>query len=335
LNNIEKKDFSPHFQRVIHLSYFLLSFTFCFLYYYKVIKPANFDAQSAINTILTFSTYKPFQYRLLIPFIFKILSLPGLLPPKILFLFLSTVIVYFIIVVFRLILEEYYPEGKLNVILAVIILYPMTWNYILLNQLFAYYDFSSILFYTLAMYYVLKNNFKLLLVVFFIGLLNKETIVFIIFAYMFFRYKQLFNKETILNTGILIAIFVLYKTLLFYIFRNNPGSIMEIAYRGNIETLKNLFYNYIYIKNIFLNFGAIYVFAILLIIKLLRRNEMSGIRREKIYINFVFIIYMLLGIYIIYFSEVRVYSELMPMLATLFIVYLGNFVNLGKMSKDE
>lgn len=329
MDNKDQKNSTSHFTQIIHLSYFLLSFTFCFLYYYKVIKPANFDAPTAINSILTFSTYKPFQYRLLIPFIFKIISLPGLLPPKILFLFLSTIIVYFIIIIYRLILEEYFPGNKLNVILAVLILYPMTWNYVLLNQLFSFYDFSSILFYTLAMYLVLKEKFGMLLIVFVIGLINKETIAFIIPAFIFYHYKKLFNKDVILKTGVLVLIFVLFKGLMYYIFRNNPGNFVEIAVKGNIDMLKNLFQNYIYMKNIFLNFGVMYIFAVLLAVKLFRGVEIPGISREKIYINYVFVIYLILGIYIIYFTEVRVYTELMPMLTTLFILYLSTYVKLG------
>ena len=334
MNNLAKKDSSLRFHPVIHLSYFLLSFTFCFLYYYKVIKPANFNALSGIDAVLSFSTFKPFQYRLLIPFFFKILSIPGILPPKILFLFLSTIIVYFIIIVYRLILEEYFPGNKLNVILAVLILYPMTWNYVLLNQLFSFYDFSSILFYTLAMYYVLKERYWLLIIVFIVGMVNKETIAFIIFAFVFYNYKKLFKPDTILKTSLLVLLFVIFKAVMFYIFRNNPGNIVEIAIRGNMEMLRNLFQNYIYAKNIFLNFGAMYIFAALLIVKLIKEKEIPGISKEKIFINFVFIIYLLMGIYIIYFTEVRVYSELMPMLTTLFIIYLSTFEKLGIVTEN-
>ncbi len=290
---------------------------------------------TSIDAVLTFSTFKPFQYRLLIPFIFKFISFAGIFPPKILFLLLSTVIVYSILIVYRLILEEYFPGSKLNSILAVLILYPMTWNYVLLNQAFSFYDFSSVLFYTLGMYFVLKDKFRLLLIVFIIGMLNKETIVFIIFAYIFYNYKRVFKAEIILRTSILVLIFVLFKAVMYYIFRNNPGSVIVIALKGNIEILKNLHQNYIYIKNIFLNFGALYVFTVLLIIKLLRREKINDISKEKIYINFVFIIYMVMGIYIIYFTEVRVYAELMPMLTTMFIIYLSTFVKLGILPKKE
>jgi len=327
--NTDKKNPTSNLQQIVHLSYFLLSFTFCFLYYYKVIKPANFNALSGIDAVLSFSTFKPFQYRLLIPFIYKILSLPGFLPPKVLFLLLSAVIVYFILIVYRLILEEYFPGNKLNVILAVLILYPMTWNYILLNQLFSFYDFSSILFYTLAMYLVLKERFGMLVIVFAIGLINKETIAFIIPAFIFYNYRRIFSKDVIMKSSLLVLIFVLFKGIMFYIFRNNPGNIVEIAIRGNLDMLKNLFQNYIYIKNIFLNFGAMYIFAVLLAVKLFRGLEIPGISREKIYINYVFVIYLVLGIYIIYFTEVRVYAELMPMLTTLFILYLSTYIKLG------
>jgi hypothetical protein len=234
-----------------------------------------------------------------------------------------------------LILEEYFPGNKLNIILAVLILYPMTWNYILLNQLFSFYDFSSVLFYTLAMYLVLKEKFGLLLIVFIIGLINKETIAFIIPAFIFYNYKKVFKKEVILKTGILVILFGIFKVIMYYIFINNPGNFIENAFKGNIDMLKNLLHNYIYVKNIFLNFGAMYIFAIILMVRLIKGNEIPGISREKIFINYVFVIYLVMGIYIIYFTEVRVYAELMPMLTTLFILYLSTFVKLGILPKNE
>jgi hypothetical protein len=118
-------------------------------------------------------------------------------------------------------------------------------------------------------------------------------------------------------------IFLAGKTILYFIFKSNPGDPFEICIYGNQRILSNLFTNHIYAKNIFLNFGGLYIFIILLFAtgRVKRFYSVSG--RKKVYIYLTIIPFLILGIFVIYFSEVRVYSELMPMVSTLFLIYIG------------
>jgi hypothetical protein len=235
-------------------------------------------------------------------------------------------IVYFIVIAYYKLLTEHILNKKAILYLSPIILYPILWNYIILNASFQYYDFTAILIYTIGLYYIVREDFNKLLIVFIIGLINKETIAYLIFAYIFFNYRVIFNRKIILNTLLLSVLFISYKLFLSYIFWNNAGDSFEIGFAVNVEIIKNLPFNRIYQKNLLLNFGPLYVFIFLFLIG---RRWRKYPDKRKVFMNLAFIPYILAGIYITYFTEVRVYTELIPMITTLFVIYLSTFTKLN------
>jgi hypothetical protein len=308
------------------LLYLFLAGIICYLYYKKIVEPVNFDAENSINRVLSFQTPKPYQFRMLVPFIFVLFKPLWFISQKTIFIIYDFVIVYLIVIVFHKVLSQYIQNKKAILWLSPVILYPMLWNYIILNQGFMYYDFTSILIFTIGLYFILKEKFGYLLIVFIVGLVNKETIAYLGFAYVFFNYKILFTKKIILNLLLLSAIFVAYKLLLNYLFQNNSGSTVEICFAANKITLKELPYNRVYQKDVFLNFGLLYVPALFIF---LTGKWKKFPDRRKVSINLVFLPYLLFGIFIIYFSEIRVYAELIPGVTLLFIVYLSAFKKLN------
>jgi hypothetical protein len=115
---------------------------------------------------------------------------------------------------------------------------------------------------------------------------------------------------------------IIVKISLSYIFQNNPGGNFEIGFSENIRILTNLFNNRIFMKNLGLSFGGLYIFVILLFISG-RWKQFPD--RRYIFVNLAFIPYLILGLYMIYYTEVRVYTEIIPMITTLFLVYLSTF----------
>jgi hypothetical protein len=310
---------------IVHIFYFLIACTFCFLYFQKIVDNADFNAPNSINAVLSFATMKPYQFRLFIPFIFKILSVLSFIPPKAIYMLMNCFIVYLTVLTYYHFLNEYFQNKITNLFLAPIIIYPMLWNYVLLNQTFQYYDLCAVLFFVLGLYCIIKDNFKLLLIVFVLGIFNKETAVYLIFAYLLFNYKSVFKLKILINTIILAVIFITAKSLLVYIFRNNPGDAFEITFSVNIDIIKNIFRNRIYAKNISLSFGGLYIFAVLLFISG-RWKKFPDLK--MVFVNLAIVPYLLLGIFLIYFTEVRVYAELIPMFTTLFVIYLSTFEKL-------
>ncbi len=303
-----------------------MSGALCYLYYKKIVVEADFASPKSILLVQSFETVKPYQFRLLVPLIFMLFKPLTFIPEKIIFMLYNVIILYFLVIVYQKLLSEYFQNKKTVLFLAPVILYPILWNYVILNQSFQFYDFTTILIFTLGLYFIVKENFKLLLVVFIVGLINKETIIYLLFAYLLFNYKTIFTRKIILNSALMVVLFIGYKLFLGYIFRNNAGDPFEIGFTENIEILKVLPHNRIYQKNLALNFGTLYIFILLLFITG-RWKKFPD--RHKIYMNLAFIPYILLGVYITYFTEVRVYTELIPMVTTLFIIYLSTFKKLN------
>lgn len=310
---------------VVHAVYFLLAVTFCFIYFQKIVSPADFSGATGLSAVASFETYKPYQFRLLLPLIFKLFFLVPF-SQKFIFIAFSCAVVYLIIAAYNAVINEYFANTKLNFFLAPFILYPMVWNFIILNQTFSFYDLTCVFFFITGFYFVIKDNFKWLLITFIIALVNKESAIYLAFCYLLFNYKNIFSKKVILNTAVLGIIFLAYKLSLAYVFRNNPGGNFEIGLYANIEHIKQLATNRIYLKSIMFNLGLLYIFAILLFITgrwKLYKN------RGLLFINLTIVPFILMGILTIYFVEVRVYSETFPLFSNLFLIYLSTFDKLG------
>jgi hypothetical protein len=208
------------------------------------------------------------------------------------------------------------------------------WNYIILNETFQYYDFTSILIFTIGLYFIIKENFTAFLITFIIGIVNKESAAYLIFAYLLFNYKSIFTLKIMIRASLLAVILVCLKAGLGYIFRDNPGDTVEITYDANREFIRTLFGNRLYMKSVFLNFGAMYIFVILLFVSGWWKKFPD---RRLVMINLAIVPYYILGMYITYIIEVRVYTELIPMITTLFLIYLSGFkrLNLQPINKSE
>jgi hypothetical protein len=292
----------------------------------KIIQNVDLTKTNTIDAVLSFETYKPWQFRLFIPFIFVLFKPLSFIPQMTLFTGYSVIVVYLLIVVYCKVLQVYFENRKLVFIAAPLILYPMLWNYILLNSIFQYYDFTSILIFTIGLYFIIKDKFFPLLLVFVAGVLNKETAGYLVVAYILYNYKIVFTKKIILNSILMIAVFLLIKITLGVIFSSNPGDPFEICTYENINIIKNFFSNRIYFTHIVFSFGLMYVFLFLLF---LTGRWKCFLPRNLVIINLTFLPNLLLGFFVTYYDEVRVYAEFVPLITTLFLIYLSSFEKTG------
>jgi hypothetical protein len=309
-----------------HLLYLILAAVLCYIYFLRVIAPADFNSPNSINSVLSFETGKPYQFRLFIPFIFFLLKPLSFIPEKTLFLFFSIVILYGIQLMYYRLLRQYFENNRRLLIIAPVILYTIFFNYVVLNQTLQFYDFTSILICIFGLYFIVKENFPAFVIVFFLGLINKESAAYLIFSYLLFNYKDIFTLRIISRTALLALLIILVKTGLSYIFRSNPGDNIEICVYENIRITKNLFSEWGYLKPVLFNFGALYLFAILLFARGWWRKFPD---RRKLLVNLAIVPFYIFGIFITYIVEVRVYTELIPMITTLFLIYLSNFKRSG------
>ncbi|MCC7159295.1 MAG: hypothetical protein IT281_07135 [Ignavibacteria bacterium] len=302
--------------------YLLLAGVLCYLYHKKIVAPADWNGANSLNSVASFETRKPYQFRLLLPMLFWFFKPLAVIYGKYLLSAYNMFIVFFIQVFFYKLLCSYFKPNKRLLWIAPVILYTMLWNYIILNESFQYYDFTAILFSVLGLYFIVRENFAAFFITLVIGIVNKETAGYLIFSYVLYNYRDAFKPKIIVRAAMLSAIFIGYKLLLGYVFRNNPGDPFEIGMDDNIKVISTFFSNKIIVKNILLNFGGLYVFAILLFVSGWWKKFPD---KRLIMVNLTIIPYYVFGFYITYMQEVRVYTELIPMMTILFLIFLSNF----------
>lgn len=306
----------------IYLLYAFVSAIFCFLYYKKIVSSVDFSAENSIQAVGSFETAKPYQFRVLIPLFFKYALFPFYPPSKFLYIafcFFSTMVSQ---IFFYFLVSKYFQNTKASLILGSAIIYPMLWNFVILNQSFQYYDVFAVMFFAAGLYFVASENFFWLVVSLVLGILNKEAAVYLVFCFLLFNYKKIFDREILVKAFFLAIIFLAVKVLMLAVFKNNPGDAFESGLPVNKEIFSNVLSNRVYQKNLFFNLGLLYFPALLLFIAGKWRVYSD---RKLIFMNLAIVPYMVLGIFMIYFTEVRVYTEVMVMITLLALCHLGGF----------
>jgi hypothetical protein len=303
--------------------YFLLSVAVCLPYHIKIVETADWQAPNSLNSVASFETSKPYQFRLLIPVVFKLMSPLYSLNEKYFYTLFNIIIVTLLLFVYYCILVSHYFENtKYTVFAAAFLVYPMLWNYVILNQTFQYYDFAAVFLFTLGVYFILKENFTGLVVVFIAGIVNKETAAYLIFAYIFYNYRKVLSSYVLLRIFLLVLMFISWKIILEILFSSNHGDSVEIGLYENIRIIKNILSDRVLIKNLLLNFGGLWLFGLLLFIS---GRWKKFRRRDLLFVNLVIVPYYIFGIFITYITEVRVYTELIPLITTLFLIFLSSY----------
>jgi hypothetical protein len=263
---LKKNIFTQYPSRVLQSTmYLLLSITFCFLYFHKFVVDEDFYRtgwQSGIYTILAFNAPKYAQFRLLFPIIFKIIAVITHIGNKSIFFILIIGQTYIILEIFYRILNEYFIDKTINSLLAPFILYPMVWNYIILNDFYLYYDYTSLLLILLSLLLILRRKNLWLILVFLIGNFNHNSIAFVIVMYILYNYKKLFTKETIIVTLSLTIIFVALKIFFHFWLVSNAEDFAVFGAKRNIQLL-TISTPYYLTRDFIFIFGSLHLFALI------------------------------------------------------------------------
>jgi hypothetical protein len=160
------------------------------------------------------------------------------------------------------------------------------------------YDFPLLLLYTLGLIFLYKQDWIKFLIIFLVGCINKETTILL--TLVFFIYyksgleKELFNKLLIAQ----FAIFILVKSLLYFVFTNNPGTFIEFHL---IDHNLRLLIGYD------LTLAAAVLGLILLIFY--KWNEKPNFLKTSLW---MFIPLVVLTLFLGYLDELRDYYEVYP-----------------------
>jgi hypothetical protein len=177
------------------------------------------------------------------------------------------------------------------------------------------YDFPLLLLYTLGLIFLYKQDWIKFLIIFLIGCINKETTILLTLVfYIFYKSdltKDLFNKLLIVQ----FAIFILVKSMLYFIFKNNPGTFIEFhLVDHNLRLLAG--YD--------LTLAAAVLGLILLVFY--KWNEKPNFLKTSLW---MFIPLVVLTFFLGYLDELRDYYEVYPVVIIFIVHSIARILNVN------
>jgi hypothetical protein len=311
-------------QIIIHIYYFMISITFTYLYYHKFISKADFYSKinpGGLFAVANFESMDPFQFRILIPLIFKWISMLNLMPPKILFFIINAVLAYLILLSFYFLLGKHFKSKAMNCWLAPIIIYPMIWNLIILNGQFYYMDFGLLLSIIVGYYFIVTNRPNWLLLTFFIGLLNHTGVIFLPISYLLFNYKNIFKFKTIVYAAAMYIIFIGVFWILNMMLPQDRGGFIIVNNSMRNLSLFSILPAHIIIRDFLFNFGGLHFIVLIFIIS----GQWKKFKGPFLYINLMIIPFLASMLFTFSIEEMRNYSVIIPNVLIISLMFLSTF----------
>jgi len=184
------------------------------------------------------TAYKPFQLRVLVPWLAALIkkTTGGEVEP--IFRMLEAVFAALLVLCFFFWLRAYFSRGA-AAILSFSVFFVLPFNLLLPRGLFAIrvpYDISSAMFFALLPALIVRGKWKWVWLVFPLAVLNRESVIFLVAAYMLAEYKQTPIKMWGPRAGLAVIIWLAVRAVVSLIYENNPGAIIELTHVGSDQT---------------------------------------------------------------------------------------------------
>jgi hypothetical protein len=293
-------------QILIYLIYLLYAMLFTLIYFKATIyfTATGQYARATLQSLVNFTALKPFQYRILIPFLINILHRMVPINLILIYMFLTIIFVFFILIAFNAYLKIFL-KGRWVDLASISILYPMLWNYAS-GHLNYPSDIPAILFFILGLTFLYKEKWLTFYLVFILASFNRETSVFLIFAFLLTKYNNLKLNKLMAHSMLLLILWAGIKIVLSNILFLNQGVQFENHISDNVAFLVSLVkFNPVSLSK-FLVFGGMWILI------------PFGFNSIPKYIRSLLLIIppFILGMFIAgNIFELRIYSELIPIIA--------------------
>lgn len=323
-------------QRVLSDSIFVLSVAAAsyFIAEFRLYLNAEYP-EATLSSLLSGSAARPFQYRALVPWIVKWISTANLpvppihLPPQLWittslpidrarsFVLIEMLSLFSLAVAFRYYVSLFFKNHTLSSLLSFSLFLVLPFNYLLPRtpSVWYPYDFPAILFFTLGLIALYKENWPMYYAVFVIGALNRETICFLTFIFLFSSIGKRNHISVMLHCVAQFALWGMIKYLLYQLYTNNPGpEFFETKLMTNIDFL-------ITPKRyplLLANMG----FILIPVLFYHRLVEEEFVKRSLLVV-FPFFLGMMLVANI---GELRIYGELIPVVLVAFLLILKQLI---------
>lgn len=263
----------------------------------------------SLSKLISFNAQNPYQTRILMPLIGS--GLAQLLPIAniTIFTWLEVFGVFCLLLVFREFLFTIHliDEQSKNIadLLAVLILVPLVYNYIVLQNLYYPYDIPEMVLFTLGLILIVRQDWVLFYVTFVIAVLTRETSGLLILALVLALYDRLPLRKLALHVVATVAIWAVIRYFVVQIFHSNGGSLYENHFIGNLQYLYGAFDFEPAAISTLMVFGGFLPFVLLT-----WRRQPSLLKRWLL----IGIPFFALNLYVSVIREVRVFTEMVPLL---------------------
>jgi len=190
--SIGRLNFNKNYSNVIFLVVALL-FSYFFMYL-RFSMNIEF-APGSLSALTNYSAFKPFQYRIFMPWIAHQLYQLKFYPFNsvlTIFRILETTSIFLIVVSFRYYISLFIKDSRIDYLLAFSILYILPFNFLFprILPIFYPYDMPSVFFFTLGLIFIYQRKWNMYYIVFIIATFNRETTCFLTVIYLFTSIKR-------------------------------------------------------------------------------------------------------------------------------------------------
>ena len=175
--------------------------------------------------MVSFTAYRPFVFRVLVPALIRLAGLVLPLPAQSLALGIMYVSLLAFVIVFRRLYAAFWPPSLLMDLASATSLIGLPF---LLRHHKQLYDFTTLFLFTLALALLAEKRHRAYLILFPIACLNRETTALLIPVFALRAYSTVDRKTYIRGLVLQIVCFLAIRLSLTWLFRDNPGAAVEI-----------------------------------------------------------------------------------------------------------
>lgn len=276
-----------------------------------------------LTALTNFEADTPFQYRLLIPYLAQtvlfywepviqflsggVIDCDRVIDLTLIHFVVTTVSIYGLVLALGAYLSLSLPR-KSAPWLALIVFYPLYWNYCRLNQLYYAYDMSAMALFTLALYLILTERWTLFYAVFLVAAVNRDTSAFISVAFLVLTLRRDRLAWVCGHIALQAALWLAIKLGIQMLFAGNGGQgAFEIHWSETREMVGNLLHGRFYERPMRLlsSYGWLWT--------LLPLTVWKAPRHMKKLLLLIPPFYAIMAVVAV-FDEVRIYNEMVPLI---------------------
>ncbi len=219
------------------------------LYFNQLVFQWNHECKLCkLEYLLNGTAQKPFQYRVLIPWLIQGVSsvIGPSIPASTICKWINFFFLFAFVMAFQYWANITIGNKKTSLLAVLIVLYMMPFHYLLLRQgnLWYPWDMSTLFLFTLGLIALDQENWRLFYPLFAVATFNKETTCFLILILFYAKIGRLNWKQMATHLAAGTTIWLTVKLVLYFVFKDDAsGALFENKLRSNLQfvaTLPNL-----------------------------------------------------------------------------------------------